>query len=64
MTMTIRRQIILDVLEAAKDAGAVEYIGMCRRLLVLDRMGWRKMVIGNPEASAMWVKVRTFADNA
>jgi hypothetical protein len=36
-----RVHIIAAVLESALDAGASEYVEMCRRLIVADRRGWR-----------------------
>jgi hypothetical protein len=39
-------RITWDVLEAAKDAGDETVIAACRRIIVADRLGWRKH--GNP----------------
>lgn len=39
---TPRMQIIWDVLEAAKDCSDEIVIGACRRLIVADRLGWKK----------------------
>ena len=36
-----RIDIVLVVLESARDAGATEYVEMCARLLGADRKGWR-----------------------
>jgi hypothetical protein len=41
-----RTRITWDVLEAAKDAGDEMVIAACRRIIVADRLGWRKH--GNP----------------
>jgi hypothetical protein len=41
-----RMRITWDVLEAAKDAGDETVIAACRRIIVADRLGWRKH--GNP----------------
>jgi hypothetical protein len=41
-----RMRITWDVLEAAKDAGDEMVIAACRRIIVADRLGWRKH--GNP----------------
>ena len=40
--MAPRMQIVWEVLEAAKDAGDATVIAACRRLIVADRLGWRK----------------------
>ena len=40
--MTPRMQIIWQVIEAAKDAGDEVVIAACRRLIVADRLGWRR----------------------
>lgn len=40
--MTPRMQITWTVLEAAKDAGDAMVIAACRRIIVADRLGWRK----------------------
>lgn len=37
-----RMQITWQVLEAAKDAGDEMTIAACRRIIVADRLGWRK----------------------
>ena len=37
-----RMRIVWDVLEAAKDNQDDHVIGACRRLIVADRLGWRK----------------------
>ncbi|UVC17568.1 hypothetical protein [Mesorhizobium onobrychidis] len=39
---TPRMQIVWDVLEAAKDNGDEMMIAACRRLIVADRLGWKK----------------------
>ncbi|SKA19917.1 hypothetical protein SAMN05428963_1086 [Consotaella salsifontis] len=44
--MSPRMQIVWSVLEAAKDAGDELIIAACRRIIVADRIGWRKH--GNP----------------
>lgn len=44
--MSIRMQIVREVLEAAKDAGDDFVIAACRRIINADRIGWRKH--GNP----------------
>lgn len=41
-----RMQITWEVLEAAKDAGDQMLIAACRRIIIADRIGWRKH--GNP----------------
>ena len=40
--MTPRMQITWQVLEAAKDAGDEMVVAACRRIIVADRIGWRK----------------------
>ena len=40
--MTLRMQIVWNVLEAAKDNGDQMVIAACRRLIVADRIGWKK----------------------
>lgn len=40
--MNPRRQIILTVLEAAKDAGDEMMTAACRRLIVAERGGFRR----------------------
>lgn len=40
--MTPRMYIVWHVLEAAKDAGDAMVIAACRRLIVANRLGWRK----------------------
>lgn len=40
--MSPRMQITWNVLEAAKDAGDAMVIAACRRVIVADRLGWRK----------------------
>ena len=42
MPMTPRMQITWDVLERAKDCGDETVIAACRRIIVADRIGWRK----------------------
>lgn len=44
--MSLRMQIVWQVLEAAKDAGDQAVIAACRRIITADRIGWRKH--GNP----------------
>ena len=39
---TPRMQIVWGVLEAAKDNGDEIVIATCRRLIVADRLGWKK----------------------
>ncbi|BCH23535.1 hypothetical protein [Mesorhizobium sp. L-8-3] len=39
---TPRMQIVWDVLEAAKDNADEMVIAACRRLIVADRLGWKK----------------------
>ena len=41
-----RMRITWAVLEAAKDVGDEIVIAACRRIIVADRLGWRKH--GNP----------------
>jgi hypothetical protein len=41
-TSTPRMQIVWDALEAAKDSSDEIAIAACRRLIVADRLGWRK----------------------
>ncbi len=40
--MTPRMQIVLDVLEGAKDVGDEMVIAACRRLIWANTLGWRK----------------------
>lgn len=40
--MTPRMQIVWSVLEAAKDAGDEILIAACRRLIVANRLGWKR----------------------
>jgi hypothetical protein len=40
--MAPRMQIVWQVLEAAKDAGDNFVIAACRRIIIADRIGWRK----------------------
>ena len=40
--MTPKMQIVWNVLEAAKDAGDQMVVSACRRLIVANRLGWRK----------------------
>jgi hypothetical protein len=40
--MTYRMHTTWKVLEAAKDAGDAFVIAACRRIIVADRLGWRK----------------------
>lgn len=40
--MTPRMRIVWDVLEAAKDNGDAIVAAACRRLIVADRIGWRR----------------------
>lgn len=40
--MTPTMQIVWNVLEAAIDAGDQTVIAACRRLIVANRLGWRK----------------------
>ncbi len=40
--MTPKMHIIWNVLEAAKDAGDETVIAACRRLIVANRLGWKK----------------------
>jgi hypothetical protein len=42
LAVTPRMQIVWDVLEAAKDNGDDLAIAACRRLIVADRLGWKK----------------------
>lgn len=49
--MNPRTQITWSVLEAAKDAGDATVVAACRRIIVADRIGWRKH--GNPADYAM-----------
>jgi hypothetical protein len=37
-----RMRITWAVLEAAKDAGDEMVIAACRRIIIADRLGWRK----------------------
>jgi hypothetical protein len=39
---TPKMQIVWDALEAAKDSSDEIAIAACRRLIVADRLGWRK----------------------
>jgi hypothetical protein len=39
---TPRVQIVWDVLEAAKVSGDENVAAACRRLIVADRLGWRR----------------------
>lgn len=43
---SLRMQTTWQVLEAAKDAGDTLVTAACRRIIVADRIGWRKH--GNP----------------
>jgi hypothetical protein len=36
-----RVDIVMAVLESARDAGAIEYVEICVRLLAANRKGWR-----------------------
>lgn len=49
--MNPRMQITWNVLEAAKDAGDEMVIADCRRIIVANRIGWRKH--GNPADYAL-----------
>jgi hypothetical protein len=40
--MNPRMQITWNVLEAAKDAGDHVVLAACRRIILADRIGWRK----------------------
>lgn len=40
--MTPMMRIVWEVLEAAKDAGDQHVIAACRRLIVANRLGWKK----------------------
>lgn len=40
--MTPKMHIVWSVLEAAKDAGDEFVIAACRRLIVADRLGWKR----------------------
>ena len=40
--MTPRMQIVWTVLEAAKDVGDELVISACRRLIIANRLGWKK----------------------
>lgn len=40
--MTPRMMIVWQVLEAAKDTGDQTVINACRRLIVANRLGWKK----------------------
>ena len=59
--MTPRHMILLDVIEAAKDAGDRRILGFARELLMADRLGWKKHVSAKPEMVEKWQVVRTFA---
>jgi hypothetical protein len=50
-----RMRVVWDVLEGAKDVGDQHVVAACRRLLVANRLGWRKH-----RASADWDLVREF----
>jgi hypothetical protein len=39
---TLRMQMVWDVLETAKDNDDQIMIAACRRLVVADRLGWKK----------------------
>lgn len=54
--MTPRMQIVWNVLEAAKDAADPMVVGACRRLIVANRLGWRKHA-----AARDWELVQAFA---
>ena len=54
--MTPRMQIVWNVLEAAKDNGDQMVIAACRRLIVADRIGWKRHA-----AKADWQIVKAFA---
>jgi len=56
MNMTPRMQIVWQVLEAAKDNGDQMVIAACRRLIVADRIGWKRHA-----AKADWQLVKAFA---
>ena len=40
--MNPKMQIVWSVLEAAKDAGDELVVAACRRLIVANRLGWKK----------------------
>lgn len=42
LAVTPRMQIVWDVLEAAEDNGDEQVVAACRRLIVADRLGWKK----------------------
>jgi len=44
---TPKMQITWKVLEAAKDAGDALVISACRRLIIANRLGWKKYVDQN-----------------
>ena len=56
--MTPRMQITWNVLDAAKDADDDTVIAACRRIIIADRIGWKKH--GDP---ADFRFVMSFADN-
>ena len=55
--MNPKMQIIWQVLEAAKDAGDEMVIAACRRLIIANRLGWKKH-----HAPADYALVRGFAE--
>ncbi len=55
--MTPRMHITWAVLEAAKDAGDEMVVAACRRIIVAERVGWRRH--GNPADLRL---VYSFAD--
>lgn len=52
-----RMQIVWQVLESAIDCNDIAVIAACRRLIVADRLGWRKHC-----SAADWRLIRAFAD--
>jgi hypothetical protein len=55
--MTPRMHITWEVLEAAKDAGDEMVVAACGRIIVAERVGWRRH--GNPADLRL---VYSFAD--
>ena len=40
--MTLRMNVVWEVLDMAKDVRDFHIWGACRRLIIADRLGWRK----------------------
>jgi hypothetical protein len=56
--MTPRMTIVWEILERAKDAGDEFVIAACRRLIIADRIGWKRHA-----NKSDWTLIRAFAED-